>query len=199
LLLKPVSQPCIRNQEAIYQTLKSHFSMPGSVLELGCGTAQHAVYFAERLRHLNWQPSDLAFSLEGARLWIEEAVLENLKPAVMLDIDESDWHVANFDYIYSANLVHFVGHKSVNAMFFGISKHLNNQGVLALYGPFNKNGYTGEGNARLDEWLKAEVNPEAGIKELGDIIVLANKHCLRLEANHAMPANNHLLIFRKEK
>ena len=197
-MLKPVSQPCLRNQEPIYQVLRSHFSMPGSVLELACGTAQHAVYFAERLRHLDWQPSDLAFSLEGAALWIDEASLENLKPVVMLNINDSDWGVGDFDYIYSANLVHFVGQKSVNAMFSGISKHLKNQGVLALYGPYNQNGYTGEGNARLDEWLKAEVNPEAGIKELSDIIVLANKFGLQLDANHSMPANNHLLIFRKE-
>mgnify|MGYP000358964718 FL=1 len=173
--------------------------MPGSVLELACGTAQHAVYFAERLAHLNWQPSDLAFSLEGARLWIEEASLENLKPAVMLNINDSDWDIDDFDYIYSANLVHFVSQISVNAMFSGISKHLKSQGLLALYGPYNQNGYTGEGNARLNEWLKAEINPEAGIKELSDIIVLANKYGLELEANHSMPANNHLLIFRKER
>jgi len=172
--------------------------MSGSVLELACGTAQHAVYLAERLPHLNWQPSDLAFGLEGAALWIEEASLENLKPAIMLNINDNDWGVANFDYIYSANLVHFVSQKSVDGMFLGISKHLKNQGVLALYGPYNQNGYTGEGNARLDQWLKAEVNPEAGIKELSEIVVLANKYGLKLETNHAMPANNHLLIFKNE-
>jgi len=83
-------------------------------------------------------------------------------------------------------------------MFLGISKHLKNQGVLALYGPYNQNGYTGEGNARLDQWLKAEVNPEAGIKELSEIVVLANKYGLKLKTNHAMPANNHLLIFKNE-
>jgi len=170
----------------------------GDVLELACGTGQHAVYLAERLPHLRWQPSDLAFALEGARIWIEEALLENLKPAVILDINESDWNVANFDCIYSANLVHFVSQKSVNAMFLGISKHLKNQGILALYGPYNQDGYTGEGNARLDQWLKTEVSPEAGIKALSEVMVLANKYGIELEANHSMPANNHLLIFRKK-
>jgi len=197
-MLKPISQPCIRNQDPIYQVLRSHFSISGSVLELACGTAQHAVYLAERLPHLNWQPSDLASGLAGAELWIEEASLENLKPAIMLNINDNDWGVANFDYIYSANLIHFVSQKSVDAMFLGISKHLKNQGVLALYGPYNQNGYTGEGNARLDQWLKAEVNPEAGIKELSEIVVLANKYGLKLKTNHAMPANNHLLIFKNE-
>jgi SAM-dependent methyltransferase len=196
--LKPVSQPCLRNQEAIFDVLKSYFNLPGSVLELACGTAQHAVYFAERLGHLNWQPSDLAFSLTGAELWIEDAALENVNSAVILDINDSDWGVATFDYIYNANLVHFVRQRSVNAMFSGIGKHLKSQGVLALYGPYNQNGYTSEGNAHLDHWIKAEINPEAGIKELSDIVALAKKYNLTLAENHLMPANNHLLIFRKE-
>jgi cyclopropane fatty-acyl-phospholipid synthase-like methyltransferase len=196
-MLKPISQPCVRNQEPIYQVLKSYFNAAGSTLELACGTGQHAVYLSERLPHLNWQPSDLAPSLKGANLWIEEAALENLKPAVMLDINDEHWAVDNYDYIYSANLVHFVGQSSINTMFAGIGKHLKVKGLLALYGPYNQNGFTGEGNLRLDHWLKSEINPEAGIKELDDIVSLANENGLTLDANHLMPANNHLLIFKK--
>jgi cyclopropane fatty-acyl-phospholipid synthase-like methyltransferase len=197
-MLKPVSQPCLRNQDSIYQMLKLHFNTPGCVLELACGTAQHTVYFAERLRHLNWQPTDLAFSLAGAEIWIKEASLENVNPVAILDINDSDWSVKDFEYIYSANLVHFVSQNSVNAMFSGVDKHLKKQGKLALYGPYNQNGFTSDGNARLDHWLKTEVNPEAEIKELNDIVGLAKKHGLTLEENYLMPANNHLLIFRKE-
>ena len=197
-MLKPVSQPCIRNQEPIYQVLKSYFNTAGRVLELACGTAQHAVYFAERMQHLSWQPSDWAASLPGARLWIEEASLENIQPAIVLDIQSGDWGDETYDYVYSANLVHFVSEQRVTAMFSGIGKHLKINGKLALYGPYNQNGYTGEGNARLDQWLKTEINAESGIKELSDIITLANHHGLQLIENHLMPANNHLLIFRKE-
>ncbi|MFT6122513.1 MAG: cyclopropane fatty-acyl-phospholipid synthase-like methyltransferase [Oleiphilaceae bacterium] len=197
-MLKPLSQPCLRNQDPIYQTLKLHFTTSGHVLELACGTAQHAVYFAERLAHLNWQPSDLAFTLDGAKLWVEEAALENLQPAIMVDINESDWGVSNVDYIYSANLIHFVSQNTVNAMFAGVSKYLKHDGLFALYGPCNQGGYTSEGNACLDQWLKTEINPDAGIKELSDIIALGKKYDLTLIANHLMPANNHLLMFRKE-
>lgn len=198
-MLKPISQPCLRNQAPIFQVLQSYFNVRGQVLELACGTGQHAVYLAERLKHLNWQPSDLAHSLAGAQLWVTEAALANLKPVVALDIDDTNWGVGTFDYIYSANLVHFVSQKSVEAMFLGIGKHLKSQGGLALYGPYNQNGYTGEGNARLDQWLKADVNPEAGIKELSVIVKLANQQGLTLIENHRMPANNHLLIFKKDE
>ena len=198
MMLKPVSQPCLRNQDAIYQVLKSVFDTPGEVLELAYGTAQHAVYFAERLAHLNWQPSDLADALLGAGLWINEAALKNLKPVIELNINDADWSHQQYDYIYSANLVHFVSQASVKSMFSGISKNLKSGGVLALYGPYNQNGFTSKGNASLDQWLKAEVNEEAGIKELNDIMHLANQYELEPTANHLMPANNHLLIFRKK-
>jgi len=194
---KPVSQPCLRNQTPIYQSLKQYFNKPGSVLELACGTAQHAVYLAERLPHLNWQTSDLEPALEGARLWINEATLKNLKPPMMLNVEDEDWGDQVYDYCYSANLVHFISMQSVHSMFAGISKHIKKQGLLALYGPYNQNGFTSEGNARLDEWLKADVNPDAGIKELNEIVSLAIDKGLQLKANHDMPANNHLLIFTK--
>mgnify|MGYP000302934701 CR=1 FL=1 len=194
---KPISQPCLRNQEPIYQALKDYFKDAGNVLELACGTAQHAVYFAQRLPHLNWQPSDVGPAIEGARLWIDEACLDNLKPVLMLNIEDDHWSNIPFDYIYSANLVHFISMESVNSMFSGIKKHLKRQGFLALYGPYNQNGYTSEGNVRLDEWLKADINSKAGIKELDEVIQLAKHYGLQLEADHAMPANNHLLIFRK--
>jgi len=196
---KPISQPCLRNQEPIYQALKNYFIEKGSVLELACGTAQHAVYFAERFPSLNWQPSDLEPAMEGARLWVEEAGLENIKPPLSLNIENEHWIDDFFDYIYSANLVHYISQDSVTSMFNGISKHLKEKGLLALYGPYHQSGFPSEGNVRLDKWLKTEVNPAAGIKVLSDIIHLAKDYGLELEANHDMPANNHLLIFRKKK
>ncbi len=70
-MLKPTSQPCLRNQDPIFQKLQHAFSQPGTVLELACGTAQHGVYFAQRLPYLTWQATDLETSLTAARLWIK--------------------------------------------------------------------------------------------------------------------------------
>ena len=199
--MKPISQPCLRNQDPIYQQLKNIFINDGKVLELGCGTGQHGVYMASHLPHLFWQSSDLLPAIEGANLWIKEADLENLPLAIGLNIANENWpkNIAKVDYIYSANLVHFVGMEKVQNMFKGIEKVLKAGGLLALYGPYNDQGYTSEGNARLDVWLKQDVDKTAGIKELADISTLAKEHGLELKQNILMPANNHLLIFEKVK
>jgi len=195
--MKPISQPCLRNQDPIYQALKEVFLDEGKVLELACGTGQHAVYMAQRLPLLKWLATDLAQNIDGANMWINEAALKNLKPATALDIEQTDWDIGQVDYIYSANLVHFVAEKSVEAMFKGINQSLKSKGKLALYGPYNQDGYTSEGNARLDHWLKTEVNKDAGIKELNDIKALADSYNLTLLQNTIMPANNLLLVFEK--
>ena len=196
--MKPVSQPCLSNQEPIFQALQHAFKSEGSVLELACGTAQHAVYMCQRLPQLEWLATDLAQNIDGANMWIHEAGLNNLKPAVNLNINDPIWDIESVDYIYSANLVHFVSMASVKNMFKGMDKCLRAKGKIALYGPYNHNGYTSEGNARLDTWLKTEVNKEAGIKELKDIEALAHSYNFQLLKNINMPANNHLLIFEKQ-
>jgi len=42
--MKPHSDACERNREPILQVLKQWFLAPGTVLEIGSGTGQHAVY-----------------------------------------------------------------------------------------------------------------------------------------------------------
>ncbi len=70
-------------------------------------------------------------------------------------------------------------------------------GVLAVYGPFNYGGaFTSDSNAQFDQWLKAR-DPVSGIRDLEAVDALARGIGLRLEADHAMPANNRLLVWRR--
>ncbi len=194
---KPVNQSCLRNQDPIFQALKDFFNTSGSVLELACGTAQHAVYLAQRLPQLTWQPSDLLRTIEGANQWITESKLDNLKPAIELDISKNNWPAEKYDYMYCANLLHFVSDKDVGNIFKHIALNLKSEGLFAVYGPFNQDGFTSEGNRSLNHWLLTEVDSKAGIKELKDIVKLARCHQLELINNEKLPANNHLLVFKK--
>ena len=54
---KPYAQACDRNRDPILSVIKSLLADAGSVLEVGSGTGQHAVYFAGHLPHLQWQCS----------------------------------------------------------------------------------------------------------------------------------------------
>ncbi len=197
---KPVSQPCLRNQDPIFNVLSKYFTETGSVLELASGTAQHAVYCSQRMPHLNWQPTEHGDNLNGAKLWVDEANLKNLNGPIALDINQTDWLALEgkkFEYAYCANLIHFVPEKSAKNVFAGVSKHLQSGGLFAIYGPVNDNGFTSEGNASLDAWLKVDIHPEAGIKELASIEAWAKQFGLTLMTNEKMPANNYVLVFRK--
>src|SRR5690606_37861119 len=57
-VMKPYSEACQRNRAPILSVLRRCFTQPGVVLEIGAGTGQHAVYFAEHLPHLDWHPTD---------------------------------------------------------------------------------------------------------------------------------------------
>jgi len=66
-----------------------------------------------------------------------------------------------------------------------------------LYGPFNYGGqYTSDSNAQFDQWLKQQ-DKKMGIRDFEAICELAADNTLQLVEDHAMPANNRLLIFRK--
>jgi cyclopropane fatty-acyl-phospholipid synthase-like methyltransferase len=198
--MKPVNPSSLRNQVPIFNVLKEYLSAAGKLLEIGCGTGQHAVYMGEQLPHIEWQATDCKPAIEGANQWISENGI--LPAAVELDISVTNWQRAiqqPIKYVYSANVLHFVSQATVENFFNGLSDILTDDDLLLLYGPYNNNGFTSEGNAGLDAWLKADVNPLAGIKELSQITSLAEIIGLELIGNHNMPANNHLLVFKQNR
>jgi len=196
---KPSNPACLRNQGPIYEALQPYLSAPGELLELASGTGQHGVYVASRTPHVTWQLSERPDQIQLSHMWWLEANLKNLKAALPLDVDET-WAVADhhYQYGYLANLLHFVSEDTARNVFAGFNHKLANNGLLFCYGPINENGFTSEGNQALDEWLKHDVNPQAGIKELEWIVSTANGEGFELLERLNLPANNVILIFKKE-
>jgi hypothetical protein len=80
----------------------------------------------------------------------------------------------------------------------GAGAYLRVGGVLAMYGPFRLEGaHTAESNARFDASLKQR-DPSWGVRDLESVSEAAAAHGLGLEERVAMPANNQMLIFRRE-
>lgn len=194
---KPFSEACENNKGPILEVLREAFSDRSAVLEIGSGTGQHAVHFAAALPHLRWQTSDLVAHHAGIRLWLQEAGLPNLQPPLALDVTQPQWP-SGFDAVFTANTSHIMPWSVVEVMFERIGQLLPIGGRFCQYGPFNYGGeYTSESNARFDQWLK-QVDPARGIRNFEAIEALANRAGLALEADHALPANNRLLHWRKE-
>jgi SAM-dependent methyltransferase len=192
----PFSQACENNKAPILEVLKNVLSRSSRVLEIGSGTGQHAVYFAPALPHLVWQTSDLPDNHPGIIAWQQAYPADNLLPPIVVDLQEGTWP-GGFDAVFSANTTHIIGWPLVENMLLLAGRHLPEGGVLALYGPFNYKGhYTSESNRAFDEMLKRR-DPSSGIRDVERVIATARGHGLESAQDHAMPANNRLLVFRK--
>ncbi len=198
-MIKPYSAACDNNRQPIFEIIEVLFADSKEILEIGSGTGQHAVYFAEKLPHLIWRSSDLQENHAGIELWLNEAKLPNTPPPLMLDVTRAHWPELNIDAVFCANTIHIIGWDSVKAMIAGAGKLLPNNGLLVLYGPFNyNNAYTSKSNARFDIWLKQR-DPESGIRNFEDVEQLANAADLYIQHDYAMPANNRLLCWVKQQ
>lgn len=195
---KPTSQACLRNQEPIYQALAPFMSIKGTCLELASGTGQHGVYLAEHLPHIQWHLSEVHEQCTLSAAWLQDAGLSNVKPAIALDVSCAPWPLSphSFDYGFCANLLHFVSQEDVQNVFSGMARALKSGGVFFCYGPINENGFTSEGNAALDHWLKTDINPKAGIKERDWLINLAQASGFEFNERLNLPANNVILVFK---
>ena len=220
----PDAPSCERNRDPILKELKPILIAPTvrNVLEVGSGTGQHAVYFAEHLPHLHWQTADRPENHAGIRAWIRHSGRTNVADPLHLDLGAVDWAAplaGKFQAVFTANTLHIVawslvesfmrgaagllglsgppvGAKEPNNGAIGNGQTLNPQSrFVCIYGPFNYNGdYTSESNARFDDWLKQR-DPSSGIRDFESVEALARRVGLRLRNDLAMPANNRLLVF----
>ena len=193
---KPFSQACENNQAPILAMLREAMAGCQQVLEIGSGTGQHALYFASALSQVNWQTSDLLCNHAGILSWLRDAQLPNALAPLPLDVRDSPWP-AGYDGIFTANTLHIMAWDCVEAFFTGVEGALSSGGVLCVYGPFNYRGqFTSDSNARFDCWLKQR-DPASGIRDIEAVQELAVAAGLVLSADHAMPANNRLLVWRR--
>jgi hypothetical protein len=189
-----VSDACERNKGPILTILASAFANSRKVLELGSGTGQHAVHFAAHLPHLLWQPTDTGAYLSGLRERIAGEGTANLLPALELDVRNQPWQVESVDAVFTANTLHIMGWAAVEDLFRGVGTV--GPAVLCIYGPFRYGGkYTSASNADFDRYLRAR-DPESGIRDFEDVNTLSSEQGLHLLADHALPANNQLLIWQ---
>lgn len=197
-MIKPFSQACENNAPPILSHLVRLLTDSRSVLEIGSGTGQHAVFFGRGLPHLQWQTSDLIDNHEGICLWLDECGLQNVLPPIELDVTESRHELESYDVVFMSNTLHILSWEQVEQCFSHIARVVENKGLLVTYGPFNYEGnFTSDSNMRFDQWLKA-ANPERGIRDFERVNKLACDHGFVFKEDNAMPANNRLLVWQFE-
>lgn len=202
----PHSPAADRNKQPILDVLRRVLPAAGTALEIASGTGQHAVWFAAALPGWTWQPSDAdpgMLPVIAART--AEAGSKNVRPPVLLDVLAPQWpshgpaFADAFDAIYCANMLHISPWETCAALMQGCARHLSAGGVLVTYGPYLEDGVaTAPGNVAFDASLR-ERDPAWGLRRLEAVAAEARRAGLSLRERHAMPANNLLLVFGRER
>jgi hypothetical protein len=192
------SPSAARNREPILKVLKRALPDSGSVLEIASGTGEHAIYFAQALPRIRWQPSDPdPPSRSSIEAWIRATGVANVAPPLDLDVCQEGWggRKTAYDAIVSINMIHIAPWEATLGLFAGTERLLKKTGILFLYGPFMRDGrHTAPSNAEFDASLKAR-DPRWGLRDIAHLARLAEMHQLTLRETVPMPANNFSLIF----
>ena len=204
----PHSPSCERNRLPIAQALDPHVAAARRVLEIGSGTGEHAVFFAQRWPWLQWQPSDHPDHLSGIDAWRMHARLPNLlapiplqavlEPVPGLSPLPGEARAAPYDVVFTANTLHIMSWPHVEALFAGLPALLAPEALLVVYGPFKRDGrHTSESNVAFDGWLAHQYGPQSAVRDREAVQALATARGLRFVEDIAMPANNRLLVWRR--
>jgi cyclopropane fatty-acyl-phospholipid synthase-like methyltransferase len=195
-----------RNRAPILDVLARVLPRPSGgarVLEIASGAGEHAIFFAEALPGVRWQPTDPD---EGARAsieaWRRHAGLANVLPPQPLDVcrpwpREAYAALDRVDAIVCINMIHIAPWRATEGLMEGAAAVLADEGVLVTYGPYRRDGrHTAPSNEAFDASLRAR-DPAWGVRDLEAVEDEARRHGLRLREIVEMPANNLMLIFRK--
>lgn len=193
----PNSPAAERNREPIRQVLSERLGTTGHLLELASGLGQHAVYLAAALPGWSWQPSEpdaQARATLAAR--VAAAGVPGLCDPTELDVEQPDWGIAVPDALLCVNLLHIAPWSVTQALMAGAGRWLRSGGLLFVYGPFRMDGaHTAESNERFDRDLRSR-DSRWGIRDLESVTAAAVSAGGNLSETVAMPANNHVAVYR---
>ena len=188
-----------RNSQPLAEVLARELPASGTVLEIASGSGEHAVFMARRFPALDWQPSDRdAEALASVDAWAAETRLANLRPAMALDAAAPDWPNVSADALLCVNMLHISPWDAVVGLFAGAGRVLGSGAPLVLYGPFvEPDVETAASNHAFDQSLRQR-DPAWGLRSTADLDRLAAGHGVTRTARCAMPANNLVLVYRRD-
>jgi hypothetical protein len=202
-----------RNREPILEVLSAVLPL-GTVLEISSGTGEHAVFFAPRLAPRIWIPSDPdPIARASIAAWRNHAPTKTLYPPIALDVCAPVWPLEQAELpdslrdlnlqrdpiqaIVNINMIHIAPWEACLGLLAGARRILPIDGVLYLYGPFQRRGEAmASSNVAFDQSLQAQ-NPQWGIRTLEAVVEAAHAQHLALVEVRSMPANNLSVIFRR--
>jgi SAM-dependent methyltransferase len=188
-----------RNRQPILDVLRPRLPPDARVLEVASGAGEHAMFLAQAMPGLRWQPTDRdPEALASIAAWRTTAGLANLAAPVRLDAaDLASWPPGPFEAVVCINMIHISPWVASEGLMAGAGQVLAPGGRLFLYGPFlEAEVATTPSNLAFDQSLKAR-DPAWGLRDLAEVATLAAMQGLAFAEHIAMPANNLLVVFER--
>ena len=191
-----------RNKDSVREVFLAHMPTHGRVLEIASGTGEHGAHILEAAPDLCWIYSDIdPQGMVSQRAWAAHLAHDRLLGPFRLDASAGHWGeaeaMAPLDGMFNANMIHIAPFAVAEGLFFGAGRVLASGGRLMLYGPFARGEEIAPSNARFSEDLKRR-DPSWGVRDLDrDILPLAERAGLSLQAVIDMPANNLSIVFER--
>ena len=187
-----------RNRVFIANVLGFYLPKNGCILETASGTGEHLCFFSEEFPLLHWQPSDKSSDLFWA-ISERSKNKNNIKGPISIDLINKSFKFKekNFDAVLNINMIHIAPWEACIGLFNLAHETVCANGFVYLYGPFKVGGvHTSASNKRFDDSLKGR-NAAWGVRNLEDVVKLANSYGFPRFEVHDMPANNKSIIFKK--
>jgi SAM-dependent methyltransferase len=191
-----------RNGQPIRDALLPQLDVEGAILEIGCGSGEHAAAIAAACPGRRVLATDIDEAhRRSAAAHAQAAGLGNAAPPRSLDA-AADWAAGVADLsplalVLAINIVHIADWSVSEGLFAGAGRVLAPGGLLALYGPFvEPDRPLADSNVAFDAGLRAR-NPAWGIRALDDLERLAGAAGLVSRRVDRLPANNLLVTWRR--
>jgi SAM-dependent methyltransferase len=191
-----------RNHAPIWSVLAPFLEgRSGDVLEVGSGTGEHVVAYAQASPAVTWWPSDIhPRHLASIAAWRAHARLANVQAPARVDLLDAEWDAklpmaAPLLAILCINVMHISPWEATERLLAGARRRLRPDGRLFAYGPFRRDGtHTAPSNAAFDASLRAQ-DSAWGVRDTADIAAAAERCGLCIAEITPMPANNLTLQF----
>ncbi|CAB3240751.1 unnamed protein product [Arctia plantaginis] len=197
-----------RNQDPILQVLKRFIISDTEdeesplFLEIASGSGQHVAYFAPHFPGVRFQPTEVDDNLLGSiTYYAKNCTTKNILLPKLVDIctklSSYGFQENSVDYMYCANMIHISPYECTIGLFQNAGNYLKPDALMITYGPYSKDGViTPDSNVQFDASLKAR-NASWGLRDIVDLVKLAEQNNLTLIDTVEMPANNKTLIWKK--